>query len=862
MKTSLFRLLFLGLLSLVLGHAAHAQTYAIMSYETARRDIQGEQPFTFSYPITVTAFSDLNKPLSLPLVVQSLARPAGATVEQALSFISLSSPTVTSTADGQAVAVTISINVPPGQSVGSYAYLVKVNPAYWPAGLLVFDDGSAINMEVRERQVQVLPPTVLITTPADGATLTYTPASGPLQVPFTFVAASADSTPVLSVDADLNGVAIPVTAGGLNSTSATGSGTLSITAGGLYTLRARASNNAATGSDSIEFNVVVNAPAPTVTPTAPANGASYSFTLGQTLSVNYGFTANSAFGGITNLSATLNGTPITLGSVTGLNTGSASASGTLGITSAGTYTLVYTGTNAVGSATATVTFTVTGVTPPPVVTITSPAVGTVVNRFTGDAPNAVPFTFGATTPFGTIQSLTVTLNGNAVTSNNGGLLTPTATGAGNFSVSAPGTYTMVVTASNGGAVATASRSFTVVESTPPSSYALTWLPPITLGAGIEGGSTMPIKFSLANATTGAAITDQNVVIAVYEVFANGTSGPATYYPYGTSGPAAPDYAISGGVYQLDYVTASGERTYKVEVYASSASSARLLGTKQFFTFAPPVTEACCGAEILVNHMPSVNGTVNGSIRVLSAESITLNGSAVITGSLLVPGTPSVRQNGKPNFGGIIEGNGAPSPTSHQITLNGGSTLGSLIRKTNPIAMPTVPAPAAPTGTQSVVVNSATQVIPAWSTVRNLVLNGNVGFKTVAPGSYGNFISNGNNSGFILGVAGATTPSVYEFQNLTLNGQTEVRIVGPVIIRVQNGFASNGSLGASSRPDWLLLQVYSGGFTLNSGNAFYGCVIAPNGTVTINGNTQFRGGITSDRLTVNGGANVISVRSTP
>jgi len=94
-------------------------------------------------------------------------------------------------------------------------------------------------------------------------------------------------------------------------------------------------------------------------------------------------------------------------------------------------------------------------------------------------------------------------------------------------------------------------------------------------------------------------------------------------------------------------------------------------------------------------------------------------------------------------------------------------------------------------------------------------------------------------------------AIYNFQHLTFNGQTQLQIVGPVIVTVASGFTANGLLGSTAQSAWLTLNLYSGGFTLNGGCAVYGYVNAPTGTVIINGNSQLVGGVTSDRLTVNG-----------
>jgi hypothetical protein len=254
---------------------------------------------------------------------------------------------------------------------------------------------------------------------------------------------------------------------------------------------------------------------------------------------------------------------------------------------------------------------------------------------------------------------------------------------------------------------------------------------------------------------------------------------------------------------------------------------------------------------VVRHAPQMNGRVEGSVHQMLAESVTLNGGSTITGDLLLPGTPTVRLNGKPTFGGTVDKTGAAAPSNHQVTLNGNASLRTLFRRVDPIVLPTVSAPSAPQGTRNVTLNNASQSPGDWATLRNLTLNGNAGVRTVPPGAYGDFTANGN-AAFVLGVAGATQPAIYHFQRLTLNGQSKFEIVGPVIVTVANGFSANGTFGASNNPSWLTLNIHSGGLTLNGSCSVHGYVVAPNGTVIINGNSRLVGGVVCDRLTVNGG----------
>jgi hypothetical protein len=223
--------------------------------------------------------------------------------------------------------------------------------------------------------------------------------------------------------------------------------------------------------------------------------------------------------------------------------------------------------------------------------------------------------------------------------------------------------------------------------------------------------------------------------------------------------------------------------------------------------------------VVVRHAPSLNGgTIQGSLQQLNGENVTINSGFTMTGDLLVPGTPTVVSNGQPHFAGIIQGSGNASPSGYQVTLNSGCSFNYLRPRTTPISLPTVSAPPSPTGTRSVTINSPGQSYGSASTLCNLTLNANVGLVSLPPGTYGNFAVNGG-SGLVLGVAGGGQAVTYNLQNLTLNGNSTLSVVGLVILTVANGFNGSGVMGASNNPVWLQLQIASGGFTLNSGCSF-------------------------------------------
>jgi hypothetical protein len=207
-------------------------------------------------------------------------------------------------------------------------------------------------------------------------------------------------------------------------------------------------------------------------------------------------------------------------------------------------------------------------------------------------------------------------------------------------------------------------------------------------------------------------------------------------------------------------------------------------------------------------------------------------------------------NGSPNYGGTLDGNGAETPSNYTLTLNGATRLGYIIRRSDPVAMPIVSAPAPPAGARSVSLNNSSDPVGDWAMLRNLTLNSNVGQVAVPAGAYGDFTAQGG-SGFTLGVAGAILPSVYYFQRLALNNQARIEVLGPVIVVVANSVSVNGGvIGAADHPAWLTFNIYAGGLSLNGGGSVYGYVASPRGAVAVNGNCSIVGGLASDRLTIN------------
>lgn len=396
--------------------------------------------------------------------------------------------------------------------------------------------------------------------------------------------------------------------------------------------------------------------------------------------------------------------------------------------------------------------------------------------------------------------------------------------------------------------------------------------PLAAVCAPASGSTFPLGTTPVNCTvTDAAGATASGTFAVTVV---DTTAPVVTVPANLSLPAAGAAGAVATFAATAVDTISGSRpvtcapasgsTFPIGTTTVACAATDAAGNSASASFTVTVTAAPAPTPVgvRVRQAPVLNGgtRLEGSIQVMQPGSITLNGSAVVTGDMFVTGSPTVKLNGKPTFGGVVAGSGAASPSNYQVTLNGGVSLGRLMTRTDAEALAAVPAPPVSTGTRNVSLNKATDSPGAFATLRDLTLNGNVGAITVPAGTYGKFVANGSNR-FVLGTAGATTPAVYHFQQLQMNGDSRIDIVGPVVIVLKEALTINGNgyMGAAANPLWLTLKIASGGLTLNGNTAFYGVLEAPSGQVTLNGGKGFTGRLVSaDRLTLNGSSKLVVV----
>lgn len=558
-------------------------------YNPLAKVVQGNQPLAQSYVLSVTSPSNLPVGTSATVTLNGsmLSQPAGVDDATALSFLSMSPNTLTFTAPSQTLTTTVSVNVPIGQYAGNYAYRIK--PSGWPASISVTDEGATVNALVSPpTATDDTPPSVLLQIPVNGTIYTYYPATGqPVSVPVVFEGTvGTGGQPITSLQAFVNNEPLSISTTGIGTLDATGTGSLSLTTPGVYHVRVTATNQTGTSEDNGDFTVVVSAPPPTIAVASPLPNTVYTFQSGGSgVTVPLAYTATSIYGNITATAVTLNGAPLTV-ALSGVGSSLvATGSASINISTPGNYVLGFTAQNDYGYATpVTVPFSVKSVQPVPSVTVLTPVAGTTYNRTAGDAPTSVPFTFSGGTTFGTVQSVTVTVDGATVPATVTGLGSLSITGSGTLSYSASGTHTLTVTLSNGYATASDSTTFSVQEKEVSAEICakLTWLPPISLNKTVEGGSIVPIKFTLSCQCD--FVRDETLLISIYEILPNGTMTDPVIYPYGGSNPDVPDYAINGHHYQLNYPTANGVHHYRIEVYHPlTGGQLQLLGTKDLLT---------------------------------------------------------------------------------------------------------------------------------------------------------------------------------------------------------------------------------------------------------------------------------------
>lgn len=259
--------------------------------------------------------------------------------------------------------------------------------------------------------------------------------------------------------------------------------------------------------------------------------------------------------------------------------------------------------------------------------------------------------------------------------------------------------------------------------------------------------------------------------------------------------------------------------------------------------------------VIVRHAPVLQGgsKVKGSMQQLLGEDVSLSGGTWIFGDYCAPGTPLVTVNGHPVFQGVLPGSGSPLPDNYSFTIGGHAKLRYLRSKTDPVTLASVAAPPGPTGTRKVTITRSSQSPGDFSTLKDLRVRWRGGMVAVPPGTYGKFSASGRRNGFIFGSADDSTPAVYNLQELELDTGTQLKVAGPVILTVAQGFSLKGILGNTDNPELLEVRIADGHLKLWPLSCIYGAVRIPDDKVWMQGPSLIVGNVHSDRLRMHGHA---------
>lgn len=492
-----------------------------VSYSPTSQNFEGNMPYSQTATVSITSPTNLVGSATINLVLVATEVPVG-TAATALTYINLSSTQLTFSGPGQSLPVTVTCNfpnlgLPPSALPVSFSY--RVETSGWP--VTVSDFGYSINARATPPPPGQSgnPPTISISTPTNNQVFAYNFGEVINPVPLTFTAVGDAGGPILSIDAtlisQLTGLGVPlvVTPSGLGTPTATGTATMPIVTPGAYSVRVTGYNQYGNASATHNFTVSITAPVPPeVVIGTPVDGSVISVPVGSLpLTVPMTFTAtvpgllNRA--PITQVTAEIDGAPLTLSSVNGLNTFTVTGTANLSIATAGSHNVTVRATNAGGTASDVNMFRVNVTAAPPTVVITTPTPGSTFTYRTGAPALVVPFTFTGRSNFGGVRTLVAKVDG-VVTS-----YTPAALGALsetrtiNLSYNTAGTHTLEVTVTDDYGTASTTSNFSVSVLAPTPTIAISNPTQGQIFNLPSGATTMPIPFTFATTSNNGFVVD-------------------------------------------------------------------------------------------------------------------------------------------------------------------------------------------------------------------------------------------------------------------------------------------------------------------------------------------------------------------
>ena len=398
-----------------------------------------------------------------------------------------------------------------------------------------------------------------------------------ISIPFSFSSTISDGATIDGISAMLNGSSISLGKSGVGTSNAKGSGTLKIAKPGTYTFTAKSYDNACNVSvtKSVTFTVKSSEP-PAVTITSPSETNISIFNC-QPRSVAFSFKARSQSGGISKLTAKLDGNSLNV-TASGLGSANATGSGTMSVKTSGKHVLTVSATDKSGTTTKSFTFYAVAQTAKPSISILDPKNGEEFSYEAGKNPPSIPFSVLAKSN-APISAIKVALNGRDLNVSKLGIGAEEAKGTGYLTIKEPGTYTLTATTTSGGVSASSKVTFKVKKTQEDSKCGIDWKGFLKDGKSPKGGDSAKVECKVFTGSNKKSLRDYTVQFAVSEVRDNGSYGPSKLY--GSS-----HYTInSDNDYCLKIPTGKGKKRYRVDVYycAPGSNKAKIVGSKEFKT---------------------------------------------------------------------------------------------------------------------------------------------------------------------------------------------------------------------------------------------------------------------------------------
>jgi hypothetical protein len=243
---------------------------------------------------------------------------------------------------------------------------------------------------------------------------------------------------------------------------------------------------------------------------------------------------------------------------------------------------------------------------------------------------------------------------------------------------------------------------------------------------------------------------------------------------------------------------------------------------------------CSALSVAGNaHTGSFNSSTEATAQNPPSNLVSANGNVGSNGNIALGGSStsvngSISTNMPATVGGC-PGNG--------VSVSGSPGYGSISNFANPYQFPVPPMP---------------NPLPPTTTVKYKN-------QTLSPGAYGNAIFQGT---VTLTGGTATSPAVYTMNSLTLNGNANLVITGPVVINIAGVGQTNvvDMTGGSFSNTTYIPQNFvinyggTGNLIVSGGNAAYAVVNAPQASVTLHGGSDFYGQILAQTINDQGGTN--------